>query len=216
MSTIKWHTNGKGYQRGKIGGSTLVYRPAYGFREYLQHLLNTLAHDPKNFQQNKLYDRSSISPVYFIYPNFVARDILSKSNVIKNYLITEFKKHLETTQSTTSNFDFLSRLSLHRDWNHSCMICLEDQCMGRACLCGHTEIIIFRPCGHSMCNKPCFQTYAKTNPDTCPLCRTSIGDVFEVDKCYYDHSFDTFLDNIETSLIDQCGFADLFAKYSNY
>ena len=28
--------------------------------------------------------------------------------------------------------------------------------MGTTCGCGHTEITVFRPCGHSVCSNPCF------------------------------------------------------------
>ena len=33
--------------------------------------------------------------------------------------------------------------------------------MGTTCGCGHTEIIVFRPCGHSLCVNPCFETFVK-------------------------------------------------------
>lgn len=216
MSTIEWNSEGKyGYQVGTVGMRTLMYRPAYGFRKYLEHLLNAVVHDPKNFQHNKLLDKSLISPVHLIYPKFITRNILDKADIIKKCLLSEFKKYLDTTQSSTSNFEFLARLSLHREWNHSCMICLEHQYMGRSCGYGPTEIIIFRPCGHSMCSSPCFQTYSETNPNICPLCRASISDLFEAGQCYYDNSFDAFLDSVEASLTNQCAFTDLFIKYSH-
>ena len=54
------------------------------------------------------------------------------------------------------NSVFLAILGLKRSYKSECVICLSDNMMGTTCGCGHTEIVVFRPCGHSVCIDPCF------------------------------------------------------------
>ena len=45
-----------------------------------------------------------------------------------------------------------------RSWKDGCAICLEDDDMGVTCGCGFTEIVMFKPCGHTLCI-PCFEKW---------------------------------------------------------
>ena len=55
-----------------------------------------------------------------------------------------------------SDCEFLTLLGTKRNYKSGCAICLTDKIMGTTCTCGHTEIAVFRPCGHSVCANPCF------------------------------------------------------------
>lgn len=66
---------------------------------------------------------------------------------------------MEEAISSLSDFQFLCHLTMKRDWKSECAICLTDKIMGTTCTCGHTEIAVFRPCGHSMCASPCFEEF---------------------------------------------------------
>ena len=57
-----------------------------------------------------------------------------------------------------SDLLFLALLARkRRNYKSGCAICLTDEIMGTTCSCGHTEICVFRPCGHSACASPCFK-----------------------------------------------------------
>ena len=64
--------------------------------------------------------------------------------------------------SQISDIDFLAYLQRDRDYKENCAICLTDKMMGTTCSCGHTEIVVFRPCGHSVCCSPCFYDVCST------------------------------------------------------
>lgn len=66
-------------------------------------------------------------------------------------------KQLQSPESHTNSFTFLWQLAKRRNWKQNCSICLKDENIGTACTCGHTEIVMFQPCGHAVCVKPCFQ-----------------------------------------------------------
>lgn len=98
-----------------------------------------------------------------------------------------------------------------RSYRSGCAICLSEDMMGTTCGCGHTEIVVFRPCGHSMCVEPCFLEFVahhnitlgpirEQQPDgkwtirvntpdvrtasgfACPLCRTTVVRCFRAEE----------------------------------
>ena len=73
-------------------------------------------------------------------------------------------KGTESKSCQESNAIFLMKTAglQGRNWRNGCVICLEDEMMGTTCSCGHTEIVMFRPCGHSICISPCFQQWMAT------------------------------------------------------
>jgi hypothetical protein len=80
-----------------------------------------------------------------------------------------------------STLEFLYKLGKLRDWKSGCCICLAQKIMGTTCGCGHTEITVFRPCGHSLCAQPCFRSWIKTYGIELPVkTMSSEGQVFEV------------------------------------
>jgi hypothetical protein len=63
---------------------------------------------------------------------------------------------VELKDMTTPDALFLAKLGKTRNWRSGCVICLTEDIMGTTCTCGHTEIVVFRPCGHAICVRPCF------------------------------------------------------------
>jgi hypothetical protein len=147
----------------------------------------------------------------------------SKSRKVYEYLIElvsekfrEYLTNLETdlADSSISDGEFLLTLSkAGRDFRKDCCICLTTDIMGTTCTCGHTEIAVFRPCGHSICAKPCFYEFCESmghelkpkefvtedgqrfiTPSTmdirtvkdfkCPMCRTTVNSVFRAEDTW--------------------------------
>lgn len=70
---------------------------------------------------------------------------------------------LKNVASTDSDFVFLGSLTKARNWKSGCAVCLSDEMMGTTCRCGHTEIVVFRPCGHTVCALPCFAQFMESS-----------------------------------------------------
>lgn len=103
-------------------------------------------------------------------------------------LFEYYAKMLEIKEEKRSDFAFLTVLGRSRNWKKECAICLTDDIMGTACGCGHTEIVVFRPCGHSVCNKPCFAGMLEQMEIDPPLRVMKFGDKEFVSPGQYDYS----------------------------
>lgn len=116
--------------------------------------------------------------------------------------------------ATAGDDVFLGLLQLMgRDYKAGCVICLSEEMMGTTCTCGHTEIVVFRPCGHSVCVEPCFRQLCTSNgiapqrrtitlPNgqvmfvgsqmavngvsgfACPTCRTNVASCFRAENVH--------------------------------
>ncbi len=62
-------------------------------------------------------------------------------------------------KSPQSDFAFMA--TMKRDWKQECSICLKAENIGTSCTCGHTEIVMIRPCGHTICARPCFADWMR-------------------------------------------------------
>lgn len=85
---------------------------------------------------------------------------------IVNVIPSKFNTYIESLNiddPNTTDFEFITLLGKKRDWNIGCPICLEKRVTGITCHCGCSEIILFRPCGHVICGKPCFVEFANAN-----------------------------------------------------
>jgi len=118
---------------------------------------------------------------------------------------------LQRDPDSLTNLEFLYYLAgKGRNWKSGCVICLADKTMGTTCGCGHTEILVFRPCGHSICIRPCFLEFVVqkelmtrenamsdfvknydqkfTKKDPCPFqcvtCRSKITAMFEAERTW--------------------------------
>lgn len=110
---------------------------------------------------------------------------------------------------------FATLIGIKRDWKHECPLCLVDD--HKTCSCGHSDSVMFRPCGHTIC-APCFPNLRmmyelpklkpatitltgvkfligdKKNVNTsggfdCPLCRTAVTSTFDVESSQFPQRF---------------------------
>lgn len=230
-SGIQWDEhNQTGRKYNASGGYSIVYSAKYGFQQYLLFLLNILVHDPKNFQRNQIVVKTRNLPLFHIHNTNAVGQILLHKETIYTRLITEFRKYLERTSDTPNctDFEFLARLSLKRRWDHECMLCLDDKHMGQTCDCGHKDIVIFRPCGHSMCLKTCFIEFMENKghiftgkqiasdgkvytvvgkPECdlcvnfdCPVCQSKVTHTFNSSDTYMHTTYDSFIEDLAINL----------------
>lgn len=66
----------------------------------------------------------------------------------------------------SSEFAFLAALGRKSNWKAACSVCSKEKNMGTMCTCGHTEIVVMRPCGHALCVRPCFADLVNTSGST--------------------------------------------------
>lgn len=177
-----------------FGGCTTVTNRRIGFRNAIRNAIRYVIQDLysilkleeserdeyiKRFAQKYipfgyLNDISRIRPSIYEYCRTKVRDMMVK------YVIDSVLKFVgdESVQSSeVSDSDFLAYLQKNRNYKEECAICLTDKIIGTTCGCGHTEIVVFRPCGHSLCCSPCFYDLCKAN-----------GIVLEHDRIYSDHT----------------------------
>lgn len=137
--------------------------------------------------------------------------------LIDNY-IYDLLDNLDIKKENLSDTEFLFLLGKKRNWKSGCAICLVDDIKGTTCGCGHTEIVVFRPCGHCMCGRPCFieyinsknielkkktfkfgnQTFYIEEPDykydnlniSCPICNGNISSTFQTENVPFNDLFD--------------------------
>jgi len=106
--------------------------------------------------------------------------------------------NLKTNLEYLSIPEFITSITLQRNWRESCCICLEN-IIGTACKCGHFEVILFHPCGHSICFKPCGSEFKDTKY---PLCRIEIKNKIKVTDNQAQLNprqqimFNTFIENL--------------------
>jgi hypothetical protein len=91
-----------------------------------------------------------------VYPNLTMHQKNSVINTIKENILSIMHKFLNNNPHINTEFCFLARLGINRNWKSNCAMCLTENIMGTTCTCGHTEIVVFRPCGHTICAKPCY------------------------------------------------------------
>jgi hypothetical protein len=78
---------------------------------------------------------------------------------MNKYVVEFLHEKIKEEEASDDNFIFLANIGKKRNWKQICAICLVEDIMGTTCGCGHTEIVIFKPCGHSLCVNPCFQQW---------------------------------------------------------
>ncbi len=162
-------------------------------------------------------------------------DINTKWKIIRSIVnklpakLDEHVKKIDIKDKKIDDFHFLAALGAKRNWKEECAICLENKKVGITCGCGHTEIVIFRPCGHSMCMK-CFvifmekggtplkqkifecgdQTFTspgimETNLDTnfkCHMCRDIVSHTFDINYCPYGKLEDFITDDLISYILE--------------
>lgn len=160
VTTVEWNKNGEtGYKittrNGSIVSESLVYSRRYAIEAACREATRALINDPVELQKDdpqcilQLRDDALTR----VHPRLGVTDISQIRESIRS-LGKLVKEHVCTGPSDD---EFLLSLGKRRNWKQECAICLTENIMGTTCTCGHTEIAIFRPCGHSVCTQPCFR-----------------------------------------------------------
>lgn len=207
---VEWKDNNSGYVRSG-NSSYLVYKQKEAIKNALYSFCTSLIiyHFDKWKNGEKIFlPKPYTSDLKRAYPSFTNEEIDSINDFSINKLPSLLLNAIENTK-IMNDFVFLAKLGLSRNWKSGCGICLTDKIMGTTCTCGHTEIAVFKPCGHSVCANPCFKQFIEhkeiklkptevvvdgqkfimpTNIDInintnfeCPLCREIVKSVFKAE-----------------------------------
>lgn len=211
MAQVKWQDDNTGYINGR-----LCHKPKYAIKEAICSYVKWLTITPKSDQLNpKPVLNTWLSTSHPKFTCFTVSRLMDKICEIIPGKITESLKKFNISDPSISNFTFLTLLDKQREWNHECPFCLEDEHMGKSCECGHKEIVIFRPCGHSVCARPCFTKLMKDKLEVktlktadgrtfmipgkfettldcnfeCPVCRQTVTKTFDMNDIIVDATF---------------------------
>jgi len=174
--TITWDNEkeGRGWRQFNGGGCS-VYTHAAGLPglvlDYASRVLCNLSKitsSPEGAQQfiknnAKLgsMDHMTMLEPPILLEEAVAARLQFGVDVVKLVVDALHDIHNIDRESLTDG-EFLGGLQLNgRNYKKNCAICLTEDIMGTKCTCGHTEIVVFRPCGHSLCVDPCFEQLVK-------------------------------------------------------
>lgn len=165
--SIEWTNENYGYKTTKYN-KMICYKPLYAIEMTIYEFCKRLINTPATWKEGKSdIDRRNLSfqlftteqPKILMHQYSTIMDnICSKSPAMLEEVISKY----DLKDSEISDYMFLALLGKKRNWKEGCAICLTDKIMGTTCGCGHTEIVIFRPCGHSVCASPCFKNFIKT------------------------------------------------------
>lgn len=118
----------------------------------------------------------------------------------------KFKSAILSTR-IISDYISLAKLSINGNYKANCPICLGEEIRDKS---NHFPHIMFVPCGHSICERPCFDMFKKINDIDnhfiCPLCRQKVTRLFDTDKSTMGREF------YESFIIDElvCEILDFF------
>ncbi len=164
---ITWETDDKNRGYRTIGeNKRIIYKLDYAIRLTIHASCKVLIltfeawNDKIPFQgiRHRFSYLNSVHPPLNFGPHGTLKTITKLTPPVLNKALKKYTFE----DKTISDFVFLALLGKKRNWKEQCAICLCDKIMGTTCGCGHTEIIVFRPCGHSVCNSPCFKTFMTT------------------------------------------------------
>lgn len=193
-------------------------------KKFIETLIKLACHkmiqNPDNWQQNMLANAGINMQIGNVNNNlsinhFRQIEKMIQKNLPQLYCDFLLQQQYKLSDQNISDTLFLSLLGKKRNWKKDCAICLEQDIMGTKCNCGHTEITVFRPCGHSICSNPCFvQLITNKFPDialelkihnmsgmefhtnklnldldiqfSCPLCRCNVTRVFSAENVAAD------------------------------
>lgn len=154
MLSVTWNEDGTGWEKCKNGGCR-VYMFNAGIKYAIYDTLSWIVQDPESFAKDV---DPNVRAIFTVVSRIRPRVDRQK---VMQVLFAKCRKFLRSLKGD-SDAEFLAQLN--RNWKEGCAICLTDKIMGTTCGCGHTEIIVFRPCGHSCCKEPCFFEFNKAAP----------------------------------------------------
>lgn len=157
-NNITWENENTGMEQ-RYNSSSRVYKYSYALRLIIDDYCKQLCSNPKGLLSGEYREfvKYYFSPLDNIRPHPLSS--LEKARVIDSineHVPKALVQYITSLETPGDDFTFLMKLGLKRDWKAGCVICLSDDMMGTTCTCGHTEIAVFRPCGHSVCVNPCF------------------------------------------------------------
>lgn len=245
---IKWNDDKSGYKKHNSGGGK-IYKRLYSIELQIMSYCTILINSPEKWKNNEKvkYRRfGCFQPIERTYPllSYYEMDkIYDEIEKLVPQKLEDIIKTLDIRNPSLSNFEFLALLGKERNWKEGCAICLAEKIMGTSCTCGHTEISVFRPCGHTLCNKPCFVDFMKSKkyqskPKTfttrdgekltvvgafesetnfefvCPLCTQTVTNTFQAqDICFECDIFDVKM--LAEKIATTCDIS-LYDKHDNY
>jgi hypothetical protein len=248
--TVTWKNQNEGTFKSNFRGESPCYSKSYAIQLKIMEYCKDLVSSPDQLiclakGQDIIAPTIKRSFDYLndIYPRIgypEKKEILTLIKTkVKPILEEQIKRgKKKNLTEPCSDFEFLFKVAGNlRNWKEDCCYCLTEKIMGTTCGCGHTEIAIFRPCGHSICAQPCFEEFAtghginlepktistagmtftvggqkniniKPNNLNCPICRGNIDAVFRAEDVLVDHDFLDF-ETIATDLINTMDSLDL-------
>jgi len=239
-SSLTWHSNNQTGDETIDQMTMTVFRPRYGLNLYLVYLLKQMVLHPIIFQDpNYLSILSAVQPTTLsnIRPVKWGTQIKTNLDTIRSSIMTKFKQYLSTRYLTsiTSDFEFLAHKSLSTQWNDKCAGC-SKQPAGLMCCpvklsngtttrgCNSTGLVMFRPCGHTVCADTCFRTLFRVVSTTravglfdmtsnvadhqaklvmsldCPVCHQTVVRPFIIDNTGLDPEMDNWIETLTEEL----------------
>jgi hypothetical protein len=179
-SELIWNNDGTGYivnyLNGIIVSQYCVYTPQYGIERAIDDYIHYICRHPLSIQQ--IMKKVSVDgPIYtstesisfnlsMIHPKQSTQYL---STLIKDIVHKFLYDKINENTDDLSDILFMAKAGSIRDWSKDCPICLEEKIGDPHGWGGpYCQIILFRPCGHSICTK-CNRELIK-----CPLCRRTI------------------------------------------
>ena len=159
---IPWDEDGTYWYEEPSGSGYRIYRWDVTVSDALHRSLQEASqHHPPQCDRRFIFrDAQTLAGrytepiVHHIHP-FLEKIMDAVPTTLARMLLEKKKKGEELT-----DFMFVVEQSTRRNWMHDCPLCLEEQ-VGVVCGCGHTEVAMFRPCGHTMCSRPCLERYVR-------------------------------------------------------
>lgn len=157
--TVKWddETKQTGMLISESGSQTRIYSPQRAISETVYEELRDLIMTPIEWKAKSTRRDQAVRR---IYPTDLAYAfgprIIESAKKHASALLDEALTKVELKDMSVPDAIFLAKLGKTRNWRSGCVICLTEDIMGTTCGCGHTEIVVFRPCGHAICVRPCF------------------------------------------------------------
>jgi hypothetical protein len=211
---IVWDSTGvKGHYRGST-----VYKRHYGIRQCALDLVSFALKNYSAFKSNAMSTYQTQSFRLITYPSFMhalffvtprVKTVDLDLNKLRELVVETIEEALEEEDVIKEDALFLAYLANKgRPHNEQCAICLTNDIMGTTCGCGHTEIRVVRPCGHSFCNNPCYSKWVKfssTELDLkCPMCRTVVEKSFaaELIRANFDMCVDKLVMYLDSKVVN--------------
>jgi hypothetical protein len=201
VSTLEWDANGK---TGSFSASFPlcgVSGECYTLNEGIKRLLAIMIEDYANKRATLMHSMNT--PRGWFQPG--ATDVsgwvdpIPYFTAIQQNFTERCARFVNESPKDEGNFWFL--MGIQHDWKTGCVICLADEIKGTTCGCGHTETIVFRECGHSICANPCYlelmrPAKKRSVPEgtLCPTCRAPIDRIFQAEDVRFEYENNILLD----------------------